>query len=113
MTFQRIFSFVVLAAVLVFGVSPAMAESSVFSSDNDPQALLPSENPLTENRSYKGGKTMEQIVKEAKKGFPTSFTKDEMHDVMEASRALRETNRSLSDRLERIGSKMARYYKEE
>ena len=53
------------------------------------------------------GKTMEEFVTEANAGFPDKFTDGEVMSVMSASRKLRDSDRELSRKLERIGSKMS------
>lgn len=63
-------------------------------------------------RDDSGGKLMTQIVSESKKGFPTSFSNEEVMTLMEASRILKESDRSLGMKVENIASKMSRFYAE-
>ncbi len=63
-------------------------------------------------KDTEGSKSMAQIVDEAKKGFPTSFTDEEVMTLMSASHALKETDRPLAMKVEKIATKMSRHYSE-
>lgn len=89
----------ILAALILAAAPSALAADTV----------LEDTKVQTEVRSYKGGKTMENIIAESKTGFETAFTDDEMMDVMKASHDLKESDWKLSKRLEKIGVKMSKY----